>query len=109
MMQRSKTYLYNASFALNCLLVFLLIFEKGLFVPPWVQAVGRLHPLLLHFPIVLLEACIFFGLQKSAQAGANCVRRLPFTHYFTYISSQCFDGIITFQRRWLCGRYTSLA
>ena len=69
MTQRSTTYLYNASFALNCLLVFLLIFEKGLSVPPWVQAVGRLHPMLLHFPIVLLVTCIFWeffsGVKKS--------------------------------------------
>ncbi|MEO7487448.1 MAG: hypothetical protein ABIU77_10120, partial [Ferruginibacter sp.] len=67
-MQRWKTILYNTSFAFNCLLVFLLIFEKGLVVPPWVQAVGRMHPLLLHFPIVLFLLCIFWeaiaGLKK---------------------------------------------
>ena len=54
MMQRWKTILYNTSFALNCLLVFLLIFEDRLLLPPWVQTVGRMHPLLLHFPIVLM-------------------------------------------------------
>lgn len=38
-------------------LVFLLvlfIFEDRLQVPSWLQVVGRMHPLLLHFPIVLL-------------------------------------------------------
>ena len=68
-MQRWKTILYNTSFAFNCLLVFLLTFEKGLIVPPWVQTIGRLHPLLLHFPIVLMLLCIFWeavsGLKKS--------------------------------------------
>lgn len=68
-MQRWKTILYNTSFTLNCLLVFLLVFEKGLIVPPWVQTIGRMHPLLLHFPIVLLLLCIFWeavsGLKKS--------------------------------------------
>ena len=68
-MQRCKSILYNTSFALNCLLVFLLIFESRLSVPPWVQTIGRLHPLLLHFPIVLMVLCIFWelfsGIKKS--------------------------------------------
>jgi uncharacterized membrane protein len=71
-MQRWKTILYNTSFAFNCLLVFLLIFEKGLVVPPWVQTIGRMHPLLLHFPIVLFLLCIFWeaiaGLKKTPSA-----------------------------------------
>ena len=61
-MQRFKTVLYNASFAFNCMLVFLLIFESRLALPPWIQAFGRMHPLLLHFPIVLLVLCIFWEL-----------------------------------------------
>jgi uncharacterized membrane protein len=68
-MQRWKLFLYNASFALNCLLVFLLIFEGRLFVPAWVQTIGRMHPLLLHFPIVLILLSIFWelfsGLKKE--------------------------------------------
>jgi uncharacterized membrane protein len=68
-MLRSRTILYNASFALNCLLAFLLIFESGLSLPPWVQTIGRMHPLLLHFPIVLLVLCVFWelvsGLKKT--------------------------------------------
>jgi uncharacterized membrane protein/mono/diheme cytochrome c family protein len=61
-MQRFKSILYNTSFAFNCLLVFLLLFENRLYLPPWVQTVGRMHPLLLHFPIVLLVLCIFWEL-----------------------------------------------
>lgn len=53
-MQRWKNILFNASFALNCLLVFLLIFEKSISVPPWLQVGGRLHPMVLHFPLVLV-------------------------------------------------------
>lgn len=68
-MQRLKTVLFNTSFALNCMLVFLLIFEGGISLPAWVQAIGRMHPLLLHFPIVLLLLCIiwelFAGVNKS--------------------------------------------
>lgn len=61
-MQRLKAILYNTSFAMNCLLVFLLIFESGLTLPPLVQTVGRMHPLLLHFPIVLMVLCAFWEL-----------------------------------------------
>jgi hypothetical protein len=35
-------------------LLFLLFFENRLLLPPWVQVAGRMHPLFLHFPIVLL-------------------------------------------------------
>ena len=59
-MQRWKTILYNISFALNCMLLFLLIFESRLLLPGWVQTVGRMHPLLLHFPIVLLVLGVFW-------------------------------------------------
>ena len=34
--------------------VFLLLFESRLYVPLWLQVAGRMHPLVLHFPIVLL-------------------------------------------------------
>ena len=35
-------------------LAFLLAFEDQIVVPIWLQSFGRLHPLVLHFPIVLL-------------------------------------------------------
>ena len=41
---------------LHVLLAFFLLFEERLVVPYWVQPLGRLHPLMLHFPIVLVLA-----------------------------------------------------
>src|SRR6476659_9259146 len=35
-------------------LLFLLAFENRLQVPTWLEVVGRMHPMFLHFPIVLL-------------------------------------------------------
>jgi len=35
-------------------LLFLFVFEEYLHIPSWLQVVGRMHPLMLHFPIVLL-------------------------------------------------------
>ncbi|SFH25651.1 FN3 associated domain-containing protein [Pedobacter insulae] len=53
-MQRLKNSLFNLSILLNCLLVFLLIFEASISIPMWLQVAGRMHPMLLHFPLVLM-------------------------------------------------------
>lgn len=39
---------------LNVLLLFFLCFSSKIVVPAWLQVSGRMHPLLLHFPIVLI-------------------------------------------------------
>lgn len=49
-----KGFTEYALFALNIFIVFLLLLADRIVVPIWLQSVGRLHPLLLHFPIVLL-------------------------------------------------------
>jgi uncharacterized membrane protein/Leucine-rich repeat (LRR) protein len=68
-MDKTKNIVYNTSLGLNCLLLFLVLFGKSLAIPTWLQVVGRMHPLLLHFPIVLLViAAIWEGfLLKNAQ------------------------------------------
>ncbi len=48
-------------FVLVVFITFILIFEHYLIVPVWLQVAGRMHPLMLHFPIVLL--LIAAGLQ----------------------------------------------
>lgn len=49
-----KGLIYNAAFFLNGLLIFLLVFESRFSVPFWMQSIGRMHPLVLHFPLVAL-------------------------------------------------------
>jgi uncharacterized membrane protein len=49
-----KAYAENLLYALNIFLIFLLVFGGNIVVPQWLQPVGRLHPLALHFPIVVL-------------------------------------------------------
>lgn len=49
-----KRFAGQLLFAANVFVVFLLFFEDRLVVPVWLQTVGRMHPLLLHFPIVIL-------------------------------------------------------
>ena len=73
-MQRWKNIIFNTTFALNILLLFLFIFDNRLHVPPWLQVVGRMHTLFLHFPIVMLALCIFWELfsgYKKAYIGVK--------------------------------------
>jgi uncharacterized membrane protein len=53
-MNKVKTYLFNFTWVISCGLLVLLIFGSRVQVPPMLQVAGRLHPLLLHFPIVLI-------------------------------------------------------
>ena len=47
---------------LNTLLVFLLVAGDRVVVPAWLQVFGRMHPLFLHFPIVLILLYVVFVL-----------------------------------------------
>jgi len=49
-------------FGLSVFLIFCLLFESFMELPVWVAWLGRWHPLILHFPIVLLLVAIFLGL-----------------------------------------------
>jgi uncharacterized membrane protein len=60
-----KAYSGNILFFLNTLILFLLIFENELIIPQWLQPLGRMHPLLLHFPIVLLLVSIVMELFRT--------------------------------------------
>ena len=61
-MIRWKSIVYNLAFALNCLLVFLLIFGDKIHVPVLLKVAGRMHPMVLHFPIVLLIIALVWEL-----------------------------------------------
>ncbi len=49
-----RAYAENLLFALNIFIIFLLLFGDAIAIPQWLQPVGRLHPVILHFPIVVL-------------------------------------------------------
>jgi len=59
---------FNGCIALNGLLLFLLFFDHYLRVPAFMQVIGRAHPLVLHFPIVLLLVAFLFELQLRSPA-----------------------------------------
>ncbi|MBM1105747.1 hypothetical protein JQC67_06340 [Aurantibacter crassamenti] len=52
-------------FGLSLFLIFCLIFDSYIVLPRLVAWVGRWHPLVLHFPIVLLSICVFLGLANK--------------------------------------------
>ena len=52
-------------FGLSLFLIFCLVFESYIELPRLVAWVGRWHPLVLHFPIVLLLICVFLGLTNK--------------------------------------------
>src|SRR5581483_6672161 len=55
---RQKAFADNTLFALNIFIIVLLLAGDHLSVPRWLQPIGRIHPLILHFPIVLLLLAI---------------------------------------------------
>ncbi|MDB5157000.1 MAG: cytochrome, partial [Mucilaginibacter sp.] len=51
---RYKGFADNLLIALNIFIVFLLMADGHVVIPQWLQPAGRMHPLVLHFPIVIL-------------------------------------------------------
>lgn len=91
-MNRWKKIVFDTTLALNILLLFLFIFDNRLQVPPWLQVVGRMHTLFLHFPIVMLALCIFWelfsGYKKSyvivkTEIGDDLLLAAAFTSVIT--------------------------
>ena len=93
-MQRSKNVIFNICFALNCMLVFFLVFENRLVLPAWVQVIGRMHPLLLHLPITLLLLYIFWAL--FVEKKTKKYWQLVIVAVRIYCCINCIDGLIAF-------------
>ena len=54
MNNKGRRWAGQVLFALTIFVLFLVAVESKIVVPVWLQPVGRMHPLLLHFPIVIL-------------------------------------------------------
>ena len=70
--------------ALSILLVFLLIFEPYLQLPDFLLFAGRLHPVILHFPIVLLMLTVFNSFTRNKYKQEHL---LPFTVLITLLTA----------------------
>src|SRR5574343_1920323 len=75
-MQRLRSILFNISFTLTCCLVFLLFTEQFIELPSWLQVIGRMHPLLLHFPIVLFILAVLYLIFVEPRSNTEESRNL---------------------------------
>src|SRR3546814_3166621 len=94
-MKLLKNITLNLILGLNVFILFFLLAEGRIVIPPALQVLGRMHPLLLHFPIVLLFLALVFevfngylnedstpsavkdpGSSKTSPAGRNAVTLL---------------------------------
>ena len=64
-MKLFQRILSNLSFFIIVMLLFLLFFQNKVSLPPALQSVGRMHPLLLHLPIGLLVISFILWLGKK--------------------------------------------
>jgi uncharacterized membrane protein len=70
-MKLFQRILSSLSFFIIVMLVFLLFFQNKVSLPPALQAVGRMHPLLLHLPIGLLVISFILWIgKKNIDAGS---------------------------------------
>ena len=63
---RIRSILNNTIFTLQVLLVFLVLFESFISIPTILQPLGRMHPLVLHFPVVLILISFAFQFMRSS-------------------------------------------
>ena len=64
-MKKAVPYVLNVLFFLHVLLAFLVLFEGYMKVPFWVQPLGRMHPLVLHFPVAFIVLLVVLNLFKK--------------------------------------------
>lgn len=64
-MKRIESTVLSLLFLLHCFLIMLLIFESRVSIPYWIQPLGRMHPLILHFPIAFIVLLVVFSFFKN--------------------------------------------
>jgi uncharacterized membrane protein len=80
-MKSFRSFFSNTIFALNILLLVLLIFREQVIVPGWLQPAGRFHPMILHFPITLVVLLLLIIIFKKSFGAIDAL--LEFLLYLT--------------------------
>ena len=103
-----------AVFGLSLFLLFCLLFESYIELPRLLAWVGRFHPLVLHFPIVLLLLCAFLGLTTKKVPNQLLTIAVLFS-LLTAISGfflgkeTALKGDLLFWHQWMGGGLALLA
>ncbi len=64
-MKKLESITLQILFFFYCFLLVLLIFEKNITIPFWLKPIGRMHPLILHFPITLIVLLVILNFFKT--------------------------------------------
>lgn len=72
---------------LNCLLLFLLVFDEKLIIPLNLSPLGRMHPLLLHLPIGFVVIMILFIFLKGEFESGSFEKILRLSVTFVALTS----------------------
>ncbi|MEL6942443.1 MAG: c-type cytochrome domain-containing protein [Bacteroidota bacterium] len=83
----TKAAINNIVFALQVLILFLLLFESKVAIPTLLQPVGRMHPLLLHLPIGLLLLLAILPLLKREISGTALHKIRSFILHFAALTA----------------------
>ncbi|MCK5440824.1 MAG: hypothetical protein KAJ23_02925, partial [Maribacter sp.] len=86
-MVRLKKIVSSSIFLILFLLTFLLIFEQYVEIPLWLQPIGRMHPLILHFPIALIILLFLLDVFQSHIEENSYIKIRIFLLYFTGLTT----------------------
>lgn len=94
-MELFKRIIGYAVLGLQVLILVLVLFEKQLSIPLWLQSVGRIHPLILHLPIglLLITTLIGFGQRLFTESYKELFSFLLFLSALTS-SLSAFMGLL---------------
>ncbi len=74
-MRRVEQITLNTLLLFHGLLIMLLIFESRVSIPYWLQPLGRMHPLILHFPIAFIVLLVILSVFKN-QIDSNTFKKI---------------------------------
>jgi uncharacterized membrane protein len=95
-MNAFKRVVAYSVFAIQILIAFILLFQGQIEVPSWLQAFGRLHPLLLHLPIGLLLVTTILYFTRQFFANPSFDELISFLLHITAFTASfsVFMGLL---------------
>lgn len=85
---------FNVILFLNILLLFLIFFEDKVEVPVFLQVSGRLHPAVVHFPLVLVFIIIFLEWMGSGRKDSHHVNPTVIEYLLCFFALSAVIGAL---------------